>query len=130
MGFFDGPRPNEVENWVCILERGTEYEVALARNYLANLRIPSNILSKRDSSVNLNIGETSMVYLYVPKEYEKRARRALEKLESDEVDLEKDFPEGDELDEEWNKFEDESPEGDRNEDERSEGKRSEDEEEF
>ena len=84
MGFFDGPRPNEIENWVCIMERGTEYEVALARNYLSNLKIPSNILSKRDSSVNLNIGETSMVYLYVPREFEQKARKALRELEESE----------------------------------------------
>lgn len=81
MGFFDGPVPGDVENWVCIMERGTEYEVMMARNYLANLKIPSNILSKRDSSYNLNIGETSMVYLYVPVEYEGRARRELRKLD-------------------------------------------------
>jgi len=81
MGFFDGPAPGDVENWVCIMERGTEYEVMMARNYLANLKIPSNILSKRDSSYNLNIGETSMVYLYVPVEYEGRARRELRKLD-------------------------------------------------
>lgn len=82
MGFFDGPEPKDIENWVCVMERGTEYEVALARNYLSNLKIPSNILSKRDSSYNLNIGETSMVYLYVPREFEKRARKALSDLET------------------------------------------------
>lgn len=84
MGFFDGPKPKDIDNWVCILERGTEYEVALARNYLSHLKIPSNILSKRDSSVNLNIGETSMVYLYVPREFEKRARKALKELDEAE----------------------------------------------
>lgn len=82
MGFFDGPEPDSIANWVCILERGTEYEVVLAKNYLSHLKIPSNILSKRDSSYNLNIGETSMVYLYVPKEFEKRARLALDDLEN------------------------------------------------
>lgn len=75
---FDGPKPNEIENWVCIMERGTEYEVKLAKNYLANLQIPSNILSKRDSAYSLNVGEMSMVYLYVPKEYEQEARSAIE----------------------------------------------------
>ncbi|MEX1010682.1 MAG: hypothetical protein WDZ29_01340 [Balneolaceae bacterium] len=84
MGFFDGPeRPKSIDNWVCVYERGTEYEVAMAKNYLANLRIPSNILSKRDSSYSLNFGEMSMVYLYVPQEYEKQARTALEELETE-----------------------------------------------
>ena len=75
-----GSQPNKIDNWVCVLERGTEYEVQLAKSYLANRKIPSNILSKRDSSYSLNIGEMSMVYLYVPKEFEERAREALAEL--------------------------------------------------
>lgn len=84
MSFFKGPEPNKIENWVCVLERGTEYEVELAKSYLASLKIPSNILSKRDSAYSLNIGEMSMVYLYVPKEFEKKARYALSNLENSE----------------------------------------------
>jgi hypothetical protein len=80
------PTPNKFENWVCILERGTEYEVQMAKNYLNSLEIPSNILSKRDRSYSMNIGEMSMVYLYVPKEFEDEARDALEEL--DEPDSE------------------------------------------
>ena len=75
-----GSEPNKIKNWVCILERGTEYEVELAKSYLSNLKIPSNILSKRDSSYSFNFGEMSMVYLYVPKEFEQRARKALAEL--------------------------------------------------
>lgn len=79
-----GSEPNKIKNWVCVLERGTEYEVELAKNYLSNLKIPSNILSKRDSSYSLNFGEMSMVYLYVPKEFETKARKALADLEKQE----------------------------------------------
>ncbi len=99
MGFFDGPSAGDIDNWVCILERGTEYEVALAKNYLDNLKIPSNILSKRDSSYNLNIGETSMVYLYVPREFEARARKALADL--DEAKWDDDLDEADWQDEDY-----------------------------
>lgn len=84
MGFFDGPGPGSIDNWVCVMERGTEYEIAMAKNYLSNLKIPSNILSKRDSAYSLNIGETSMVYLYVPKEFEAKARKALHELDDAE----------------------------------------------
>lgn len=73
----DDPKPNDIENWACVMERGTEYEIEMAKDYLANLEIPSNILSKRDSSFNLNVSDMSHVYLYVPKEYETRARKAL-----------------------------------------------------
>lgn len=86
MSFFNGPRPSKIENWVCVLERGTEYEVEMVKNYLSNLKIPSNILSKRDSAYSLNIGEMSMVYLYVPVEFEKKARKAIEKLYKDSDD--------------------------------------------
>ncbi|MDR8393085.1 DUF2007 domain-containing protein [Aliifodinibius sp. S!AR15-10] len=83
---FDGPKPSDINNWVCILERSVEYEVELVKGYLANRNIPSNILSKRDSAYSLTVGETALVYLYVPKEYEEEARRALEEL--DEQDFE------------------------------------------
>lgn len=82
-----GSEPNDINNWVCILERGTDYEVELAKNYLSNLKIPSNILSKRDSSYNFNFGELSMVYLYVPKEFEIKARKALAELNEQEDDF-------------------------------------------
>lgn len=78
---FDSPKPNEIDNWVCVMERGTEYEIEFAKNYLANLQIPSNILSKRDSSYSLNVGEMALVYLYVPEEYEEEAREALKDME-------------------------------------------------
>lgn len=87
---FNDPKPNKIDNWVCVLEKGTEYEVELAKSYLASLKIPSNILSKRDSSYSMNIGEMSMVYLYVPKEFEKKARKALNDLNDAEQDNEMD----------------------------------------
>lgn len=69
--------PENIDNWACVMERGTEYEIEMAKDYLTNLEIPSNILSKRDSSFNLNVGDMAHVYLYVPKEYEQEAREAL-----------------------------------------------------
>lgn len=81
---FEGPKPNEINNWVCVMEAGTEYEVEIAKNYLADHDIPANILSKRDSAFSVNVGETALVYLYVPKEYEKEARETLESTELNE----------------------------------------------
>lgn len=74
---FDGPKSNDIENWVCVMEAGTEYEIELAKNYLSDHDIPANILSKRDSAYSLNVGEMALVYLYVPREYEEEAREAL-----------------------------------------------------
>lgn len=78
---YQGSKPNEIENWVCVMERGTEYEVEMAKNYLADQDIPSNILSKRDSSISVNVGEMALVYLYVPQEYEEDAKAALAEFE-------------------------------------------------
>ncbi len=66
------------------MERSTDLEVEMAKNYLSNLQIPSNILSKRDSAYSLNVGEMAIVYLYVPDEYEEEARQALKEWESAE----------------------------------------------
>lgn len=78
-----GSKPNQFDNWVCLVERGTDYEVELIKGYLDHLKIPSNILSKRDSSFTQNFGELSMVYLYVPKEFEKKARKVLNEVNED-----------------------------------------------
>lgn len=78
---YQGSKPNEIENWVCVMERGTEYEVEIAKNYLADHDIPSNILSKRDSAISVNVGEMALVYLYVPKDYEEEAKEALKEFE-------------------------------------------------
>ena len=93
MSLFNHPKPNDIDNWVCIFESSTDYEVELARNYLANLKIPSNILSKKDTAYSLGVGEMALIYLYVPREFEKNARKALD--EFDEVDFEDTPDEGD-----------------------------------
>jgi len=85
---FKDPKPNKIKNWVCVMERSTEYEIEFAKNYLSNLEIPSHILSKRDSAYSLNVGDMALVYLYVPQEYEKRARRALKEIEINDFDNE------------------------------------------
>jgi hypothetical protein len=87
MSLFSDSKPNDIENWACVLERSTNIEVEMARNYLSNLKIPSNILSKRDTAYSLNVGDMARVYLYVPKEFEKKARQALETLESENPDF-------------------------------------------
>lgn len=75
------PEPNEISNWVCVMEGSTELEVTPVKNYLSNLDIPSNILTKRDSSFSLSVGDMALVYLYVPKEYEQEARQVLKEMD-------------------------------------------------
>lgn len=86
---FKKSKPNEVDNWVCILETNTKLEVEQVQNYLSNLDIPSNILSKQDSAYSLNIGDMARAYLYVPREYEESAKKALEDLDEEESKTDK-----------------------------------------
>ncbi|WP_018128280.1 putative signal transducing protein [Balneola vulgaris] len=81
---FNDPKPNDIDNWVCVLERSTKLEIEMAKSYLSNLNIPSNILSKQDSSYSLSVGDMSYAYLYVPQEFEKQAREALASIDQDE----------------------------------------------
>jgi len=85
MSFFGRSEPNKIDNWVCVMERHIEFEVEMAKNFLANRRIPSNILNKRDSAHSINVGQMSLIYLYVPREFEKQARKALAEFQ-DELD--------------------------------------------
>lgn len=75
---FDPPNPQQIDGWVCVLERGTELEVHLEANFLKNEGIPVHILSKRDTAYSLTIGEMSSVYLYVPEEYQQKALELLD----------------------------------------------------
>lgn len=81
MSLFQDSKPNDIDNWVCVLESTFDYEIELARNYLSNLKIPSNILSKRDTAYSLVVGDMAQIYLYVPTEFEKKARKVLEALD-------------------------------------------------
>lgn len=88
MGFFsDTPKPNDIDNWVCVMEASTDLEVEMAKNYLSNPKIPSNILSKRDSAYSLTVGEMALVYLYVPVDYKEKAIKALKELEEENPDF-------------------------------------------
>jgi len=84
MNMFKDPEPDNVENWVCVFESNVEYEVQLVKNYLSDQRIPSNILSKRDTAYSLNVGEMALIYLYVPVEFEKKARSAIKQIQESE----------------------------------------------
>lgn len=81
---FSDPKPNDIENWVCVLEKSTKLEIELAKSYLSSLKIPSNILSKQDSSYSLSVGDMSFAYLYVPVEFEDEARKAIKELDEAE----------------------------------------------
>ncbi len=71
-------RPDDINGWVCVYETGTEYDAEMVKSYFADQDIHSQILSKRDSAYNMNVGQMSMVYVYVPGELESKAMQALD----------------------------------------------------
>lgn len=83
---FSKSKPNEIKHWKCIYECNTDIEAQMVKNYLSNLRIPSNILSKRDSAYSLNIGEMALIYIYVPEEFEKKAIKAIARWKNENND--------------------------------------------
>lgn len=79
------PDPNNIDNWTCVYECGADYEAEMVKNYLSNLEIPANILSKRDSSYNLNVGDMALIYVYVPDEFAEKARKSIDAWEESEL---------------------------------------------
>jgi len=84
---FNEKKPDDVENWVCIYETGTEYDANLAKNYLESREIDTRIISKRDSAFDLNIGDMALIYLYVTREQEEEALEAMREWQSGESEL-------------------------------------------
>ena len=54
----------------------------MVKSYFADQDIHCQILSKRDSAYNMNVGQMSMVYVYVPGELESAAEKALDDWEN------------------------------------------------
>ncbi len=75
---FKDLKPDKIQDWACVYETGTEYDAEMVKNYFADQEIDSQILSKRDSAYNMNIGQMSMVYVYVPETQLAKAEKALD----------------------------------------------------
>lgn len=92
---FSKIKPDDIEGWVCVYETGTEYDAQMVKGYFADQEIHSQILSKRDSAYNMNIGQMSMVYLYVPRELETRALKALDDWKNGLLEIDEEPDPGD-----------------------------------
>lgn len=74
---FKDQKPDDIQGWTCVYESGAQYDAEMVQNFFSDQGIDSQILSKRDSAYNLNVGQMSMVYLYVPDTLVDDARKAL-----------------------------------------------------
>lgn len=82
----DKSSPDFVENWECIYETGTPHEAEMVKNSLQNMEIPCQILSKRDSPFNVNIGDLAIIYVYVPVDFADKAREIISDFEPPEYE--------------------------------------------
>lgn len=87
--------PDEFEDWKCIYETNNEHSANLLKGLMQSQKIPCEILSKKDSAYQVNLGDLSLIFVYVPKDHEKDARQVIADweegriaLDSDEDDME------------------------------------------
>ncbi len=80
-------KPSSVPGWTCVYETGAEYDAQLVKGYLDSRDIQCNILNKRDSAYNLNIGDMARIWLYVPDDQAIAARLALKDWNSAGIDV-------------------------------------------
>lgn len=72
------------EDWISILQVGTDYEADLVRDRLDDSGVDAVVLTQRDHAFNLNVGDLSDVHVMVPPEQVDEARKVLETKISDE----------------------------------------------
>ncbi len=79
--------PNTIKDWTCIYESGKAFEADMIKNFLTDREIPAHILSKKDSAYSVNFSDLSLIYVYVPVEFEDKAKKALVELENAEIEM-------------------------------------------
>jgi len=82
-----GNQVSDINGWVCVYETGTEYDAELVKGFLDSRDIQCTILNKRDRAYNLNVGDMSNIWLYVPEDQVELARRALTEWNGAQIDV-------------------------------------------
>ena len=84
MPLLNDPKPDNIQDWICVFETSIEFEAELVRSFLADADIPVQILSKKDTTYTTNIGNLSLIYVYVPQQHEQEAREAMASIDPQE----------------------------------------------
>lgn len=66
--------PKTYEGWLAVFTAGTDFEADLVRDRLGESDIPAVVLTQRDHSFSLNVGDMSPVHVMIPPEHEEAAR--------------------------------------------------------
>lgn len=84
----DKIRPDEFDDWKCVYETSIESEANLVHEYLQDQGVSCQILSKKDSSFNVNFGDLSLIFVYVPENEVRKAEKALKEWKDGKIDYE------------------------------------------
>ncbi len=77
------------EGWVSVFECSTDFEADLVRDRLDEEGVAAVVLTQRDHSFNLNVGDLAPVHVMVRPEEEAEARGILDRAPLSDEDLEK-----------------------------------------
>ena len=80
--------PKKYEGWIAVFNTSTDFEADLVRDRFGEADIPAVVLTQRDHSFNLNVGDMSPVRVMVPPEYEETARTHLNAKPLTDAELE------------------------------------------
>lgn len=80
-------KPSDIKGWTCVYETTTDYDAELVKGYLDSRDIQCNILNKRDSAYNLNVGDMAKIWLYVPDDQVIAANLALKDWSNAQIDV-------------------------------------------
>ncbi|MEM0961320.1 MAG: DUF2007 domain-containing protein [Bacteroidota bacterium] len=84
----DSRRARSYEEWISVYESSTDFEADLVRDRLDEEGISAVVLTQRDHSFNLNVGDMSPVHVMVPPAEETRARNVLAEAPVSDEELE------------------------------------------
>ncbi|MEM6286491.1 MAG: DUF2007 domain-containing protein [Bacteroidota bacterium] len=72
-----GRKARTYEGWISVFECSTDFEADLVRDRLDEAGVAAVVLTQRDHSFNLNVGDLAPVYVMVKPEQEAEARGVL-----------------------------------------------------
>jgi hypothetical protein len=75
---------SQYENWTVVFSAGTDYEADLVRDRLDDAGVPAIVMTKRDHSFNVNVGDLADVSVLVPHEHVGEATEVLSQRITDE----------------------------------------------
>ena len=82
-------RSRTYEGWISVFECSTDFEADLVRDRLDEAGIAAVVLTQRDHSFNLNVGDLAPVHVMVPPSDEAEARAVVQEAPLSDDELER-----------------------------------------